>query len=272
MISWRNVVTGVALACAGAALVPSAVAQTDWSDALLGAEVIILGEVHDNPAHHMRQADAITALSPTAVVFEMLTPAQAEALSGGVPDSAVMAADLLGWDASGWPDYALYHPVFTAAMGAAIYGAAVPRDQVRAAVSGDITELFGDGAEIFGLDQPLNPAEQNAREAMQMSAHCDALPVKMLPGMVAAQRLRDAHFARVALQALADTGGPVVVITGNGHARRDWGMPVYLAAAAPDVTVRTLGQFEEPPAPDAPFDVTLTSGAAERPDPCLAFR
>jgi uncharacterized iron-regulated protein len=107
---------------------------------------------------------------------------------------------------------------------------------------------------------------------MQMSAHCDALPADMLPGMVAAQRLRDAHFSRVTLQALDETGGPVVVITGNGHARKDWGMPVYLAAAAPEVTVRTLGQFEDAPAADAPFDVTLFSSAAERPDPCLAFR
>jgi len=38
------------------------------------------------------------------------------------------------------------------------------------------------------------------------------------------------------------------------------------------VAVRTLGQFEDAPAGDAPFDVTLVSSAAERPDPCLAFR
>ncbi|MEN8895529.1 MAG: ChaN family lipoprotein [Yoonia sp.] len=272
MSSCKQLLVGVALAWAGATLTLPAAAQGDWIAGLSDADVVLLGEIHDNPDHHLRQAEAVTALSPTAVVFEMLSPEQADALADGVLNSASQMAELLGWEASGWPDYAMYHPIFIAAQGAAIYGAALPRAQIRAAVSGDITAIFGEAADKFGLDQPLNAAEQEAREAMQMSAHCDALPEDMLPGMVAAQRLRDAHFSRVTLQALVETGGPVAVITGNGHARKDWGMPVYLAAAASDVTVRALGQFEDAPAPDAPFDVTLTSSAAERTDPCLAFR
>ncbi|UYP67271.1 ChaN family lipoprotein [Thalassobacter stenotrophicus] len=268
----KLLLAGVAFACAGAILSTSAGAQGDWIARLADADVALLGEIHDNPEHHVRQAEAIASLAPSAVVFEMLTPEQAKTLSAGVPDRAEDVAELLEWNASGWPDYTMYHPVFVAANGAAIYGATLPHDQVRAAVSGDITAIFGAGADAFGLHQPLEPSEQMAREAMQMSAHCDALPANMLPGMVAAQRLRDAHFSRVTLQALDENGGPVVVITGNGHARKDWGMPVYLAAAAPEVTVRTLGQFEDAPAADAPFDVTLVSSAAERPDPCLAFR
>lgn len=263
---------GVVLVFASAALSVSAASDADWIAPLEGHDVVLLGEIHDNPTHHARQAEAIAALAPQAVVFEMLTPDQAASLSGGVPGEATEAAALLDWAASGWPDYAIYHPVFLAAQEATIYGAALPREQVRAAVFGDIVALFGPEAARFALDLPLSPDEQTDREAMQMSAHCDALPADMLPGMVAAQRLRDAHFARVTLQALAETGGPVVVITGNGHARKDWGMPVYLAAANPDLRVITLGQFEEPPDPDAPFDVTLAAPPAERPDPCLAFR
>ena len=272
MINSNQLLAGVALAFASATLSTSAVDQEDWIARLAGADVVLLGEIHDNPEHHLRQAEAIASLSPAAVVFEMLTPDQAKALAGGVPKQAENVAELLEWDDSGWPDYTMYHPVFLAADGAAIYGAALPRAQVRAAVSGYIASLFGEGADIFGLDRPLEQSEQEAREAMQMSAHCDALPANMLPGIVAAQRLRDAHFSRVTLIALAETVGPVVVITGNGHARKDWGMPVYLAAAAPEVTVRALGQFEDDPALDAPFDITLVSSAAERPDPCLAFR
>ena len=78
-----------------------------------------------------------------------------------------------------------------------------------------------------------------------MQAHCDALPEDMLPGMVAVQRLRDAVLARAVVRAMDDTGGPVAVITGNGHARRDWGMPAMLARAAPDLDVWVLGQTEE---------------------------
>jgi uncharacterized iron-regulated protein len=34
---------------------------------------------------------------------------------------------------------------------------------------------------------------------------------------------------------MAATGGPVVVITGTGHARRDLGAPAKLALAAPRI-------------------------------------
>jgi uncharacterized iron-regulated protein len=93
----------------------------------------------------------------------------------------------------------------------------------------------------------------------------------MLPGMVEAQRLRDAVFARTTLEALADTGGPVVVITGTGHARKDWGMPVALRYAAPEAKVVSLGQLEAPPEDPAPFDLWRVSEPPPRGDPCAEF-
>jgi len=75
---------GVALACAGATLSTSAGAQGDWIARLTDADVALLGEIHDNPEHHVRQAEAIASLAPSAVVFEMLTPEQAETLSAGL--------------------------------------------------------------------------------------------------------------------------------------------------------------------------------------------
>ncbi len=56
--------------------------------------------------------------------------------------------------------------------------------------------VFGAAAARFGLDAPLPEDEQAAREAEQAEAHCGALPAEMLPGMVEAQRLRDAALAR----------------------------------------------------------------------------
>jgi hypothetical protein len=89
--------------------------------------------------------------------------------------------------------------------------------------------VFPGDAARFGLTEALDPDEQAAREAEQQEAHCNALPEEILPGFVEAQRLRDAALAEAALAALADTGGPVVVVTGNGHARADWGVPALLA-------------------------------------------
>ena len=37
------------------------------------ADVVILGEIHDNPQHHLVQAEAVEAITPTAVVWEMVT-------------------------------------------------------------------------------------------------------------------------------------------------------------------------------------------------------
>ena len=242
---------------------------------LSGADIVLLGEVHDNPDHHAAQAELIRRLAPSAVVFEMLDAGQAEvanAAEAGIDPAEFGAA--LGWQDSGWPDFDLYAPVFAATLdvGARIYGAALPRETVRAAFDSGPAEVFGQDAERFGLTMPLPGDEQATREAEQMSAHCDALPGDMLPGMVGAQRLRDAAFARVTLEALDATGGPVAVVTGNGHARTDWGMPVPLARAAPGVRVLSFGQLESAPDAPPPFDAWYVTPAPEREDPCAAFR
>jgi uncharacterized iron-regulated protein len=236
------------------------------------ADVVILGEVHDNPLHHAHQAIAIEALRPTAVIFEMLSLDQAARVTPRLVQSAEALEAILGWEASGWPEFAMYHPVFVAAGDAAIRGAAAPIEDVRRAAGDGAAAVFGEDAARFGLDAPLPEAEQALREAEQLMAHCNAMPGEALPGMVEAQRLRDAWLARAALGALEETGGPVVVITGNGHARADWGVPRMIAAAAPEVGVLAIGQFEDAAEAAPPFDLWLVTEAAERGDPCEAFR
>ncbi|MDT8856550.1 ChaN family lipoprotein [Paracoccaceae bacterium Fryx2] len=247
--------------------------QPDALDALgaRGADVIVLGEVHDNAVHHQHQAVAVRALQPAAIVFEMLTEAQAARVTPALLADPVALGRALEWDSSGWPDFAMYAPIFTAAPQARIYGAAVPRDEARSAIGAGPVAAFGPEAGRFGLADALAPADQAAREAEQAEAHCNALPADLLPGFVAVQRLRDAVLARAALQALQDTGGPVAVITGNGHARRDRGMPAALALAAPQVTVLSVGLLEEAPALAAPFDLWIVTAPAAREDPCAAF-
>ena len=237
-----------------------------------GADVVFLGELHDNPAHHLRQAAYVSELEPTALVFEMLTQAQADLVTPDlVADEAALEA-ALGWNDSGWPDFSIYYPIFAAAPDADYFGAAIPRDVARQAMAEGMAEAFRGDAETYGLTAPLPEAQQAEREALQLAAHCDAMPAEMLPVMVNIQRLRDAELAYSAVQAVEAHGGPVVVITGNGHARMDWGAPVYLMAAAPGMRVAALGQGEEGEAPSGVFDVVETSPAVDRGDPCAAFR
>lgn len=243
-------------------------------DRLPAADVVLLGEVHDNALHHDHQARAVAAIGPAALVLEMLTPDQAAAYRPGLGAEAL--AEAFGWAGSGWPDFALYYPILAAAPEARVLGGGVPRDQVRRAVSDGAAAVFGDGAARFGLDRALDPDIQAAREALQLAAHCNALPAHILPGMVEAQRLRDAALADAALQAWQVGGGPVVLITGTGHARTDWGVPALLAKAAPELSVFSLGQLERaeaaPPPDVPPFDAWIVTPPAQRPDPCEAFR
>ena len=44
-----------------------------------------------------------------------------------------------------------------------------------------------------------------------------------------------------------------------------------IAAARPEVTVWALGQFEQDPGPDAPFDAVAVADAPPRGDPCAVF-
>lgn len=258
----------------GAALIAAPFA---WAgpvpDAARAANVLFLGEVHDNPTHHAVQAAWVEELQPGAIVFEMIEPDVATRITDENRQDAERLAAVLAWEESGWPDFEMYYPIFTAAPAAAIFGAGIPREEVEPVMNGDFSVFFSeDQVRRLGLDQPLAPADQAAREALQAAAHCDALPEELLPAMVAVQRARDAALAHAVLQAVDAGLTPVAVITGNGHVRADWGAPAVLARAAPDLEVFVLAQSEEGRSPEGGFDIVVDAPAPDRPDPCDAFR
>lgn len=229
-------------------------------------DIFVLGEVHDNPTHHVTQAGIVTDLAPKALVFEMLTPLQAAAAMAVDRTDAATVSAATDWANSGWPDFSLYAPIFAAAPKTVIVGAAVGRD--------DLMQAMQDGANAVDakLLIPELTAEQLATLSLeQAEAHCGALPPEMLPGMVEAQRLRDAAFGAAAVAAFDANGGPIVLITGTGHARTDVGAPAAIRLARPDLTVWSLGQFEGDVPDGAPFDAVTVTSVTDRPDPCAAF-
>ncbi len=240
-------------------------------DHLQPHDVVLLGEIHDNPWHHRGQARAIRALHPKAVVFEMLSPEQAARITPALLGDQQALETALNWKASGWPDFALYYPVFKALGQARIYGAALPRAKVRRAFDVGAAAVLGPRAALFGLDQPLPAKQLRTRMDEQFEDHCQAMPRDLMKGMVEAQRLRDGALARATLQALDDTGGPVVVIAGKGHVRRDWGVPALLRVARPDLDMLSIGFLEEAPSAPPPFDLWVVTRPAPREDPCKQF-
>ncbi len=268
-------VAGLVLAVAGTVAAAAASGPVeDFITAARDADIVVLGEIHDNPEHHRVQAAIVAALSPAALVFEMI-PQEREAIVNEVRDSGGASgalAETLDWDESGWPAFDFYAAIMDAAPEARIFGAGQPNADVRRAMLEGAAGVFGPDSTIYGLDQPLEPAERAAREAIQAAAHCDMLSPEVLPGMVEAQRFRDAGLADATLWARIMTdGGQVVVIAGSGHADSLRGMPAMLAQADPDAVVLTLGQFETASEDGDAFDAVLLAAPPQRTDPCAAL-
>ena len=104
----------------------------------------------------------------------------------------------------------------------------------------------------------------------------------MTERLIDAQRLRDATMAGVMLNARPDT---TVLITGAGHARRDYGVPVYLLERAPGARVLAIGLMEvasslsapadylnPTPGLDVAFDYLWFTTRVVSEDPCEQFR
>jgi uncharacterized iron-regulated protein len=238
---------------------------------LAGARFILLGERHDHPEHHALQASIVRGVVATgrrpAVAFEMLGADQATALAGHLRDAPRDAAglgDAVGWSRAGWPPWPLYQPIAEAALaaGVSIVVANLPMATARAVARGDLSALDPALVRTHGLDRPAAPAMQTAMEAEMRDSHCGQLPESVLPGMVTAQRARDAAMAE---RLVAAAGDGAILIAGAGHVRTDRGVPIYLTARAPGAAIASVGFLEVDAARTAPADYGERFGATRLP-------
>jgi len=220
------------------------------------ADVVIVGEVHGTPGHHARQAQIAAELQPATIVFEQISGSQTARLNGlmRTETDPVVIARALDWDNSGWPGFGFYYDIMRAAPNAQIIGGGAARSDVRLARQQGAAEALGtQQAARFGVDLPLPPSERAAREQAQVDAHCGAIPANLAAGFVEAQRYRDAVLAQTVLLARERVnGGTVLLITGNGHARVDYGVPALLSVADPTIDVFSIGQVG--PGDTTPFN------------------
>ena len=259
----------------GQALDPDTLAQR-----LGRADIVVLGEVHDNPAHHAAQAWVVGALQPDGLAFEMIPALSEEGIAVFLSQGGAYGeiGPAIGWERTGWPDWEMYRPIFTAAPRPVITGGGLSRRLIHRAIASSAYLAVPDLRFQPYLAKPQPPETQAAMESEMIDAHCGKLPAKAAAGMVEAQRLRDASFAAAALRARDVGQGRAVLITGNGHARTDRGVPTYLAQVAPRLKVLSLGQIETGRPLDAaeikslPYDYVWLSPPFDRPDPCLAFK
>jgi len=260
--------------------------------AIGGADFVMLGEVHDNPDHHLLQARLVRAMGAAgrrpALAFEMLDledQAQVDASLAAAPRDADALGRAVRWDESGWYRFETYRPIFVEALAAGmpVVAANLPSVAAKEAVTKGPEALPETTRAILAEEEPLPPAVVASLRSEMRASHCDVpLPEPFLDRLALAQRARDAHMASRLLE--AGSGGAVLV-AGDGHARRDRGVPMTLARRAPERSVVSVGILEVSKARASPaeygadyggdalpFDFAVFTPIAEREDPCEALR
>ena len=259
---------------------------------LARADFVLLGERHDNPDHHMLQAQVLRSLIAVgrrpAVAFEMLGLDDASIIAGhlaAAPNDAAGLGRAVNWNQRGWPDWAMYQPIADAALQAKlrIVATNLPLATARRMIRDGLAALEPPVVRELDLDRPP-PEPVFARMAADIrDAHCGYAPEKSLKPMVDVQRARDAQMAH-SLIAAGDPGGAILV-AGAGHVRADYGIPVYIRAKAPDKRVisiafvevdkqKTNPQSYALPYPDGrlPFDYVWFTPRIDDEDPCEKFK
>jgi uncharacterized iron-regulated protein len=256
-------------------------------DELIGrlelADVVLLGEKHDNADHHRLQASLIESLGSgqrrPAVAFEMLSPGDRPALDewrkSGSGDVDALG-EALDWSHSGWPPWPLYRPIFAAiaARGLAIEPANLSRDALARVRHSGVAGLSAATRRRLALDPPLSAAARESLAEEIREGHCGMADDAMVDLMIDVQRVRDATLA----DALLAGGEPAVLIAGAGHVRKSRAVPLYLARRAPQRRVASLAFLEVGPDPAEreeglrDFDFVWFTPRVDDLDPCDRFR
>ena len=239
------------------------------------ADIVLLGEVHDNPVDHALRGALITAFRDRhpAIVFEQFAQSDSAIARPAAGDSIEGWLDRNGFDRRGWR-WPLHRPVVDAAIssGRSLWGSGVSREALRAVVR------QGDAAAPEPLRQmmeraPLDSTSRAVLDQELVDGHCGQLPASQVPGMRSAQVVRDASMARALMRAAAT--GPAWLIAGNGHVRRDIAVPRILRVAMPSARILTVGLLErhaDGASPSATevrdYDLVIVTPRTERPDPC----
>jgi uncharacterized iron-regulated protein len=260
------------LLLAGCALPPSPpLPRTD-------APLLLLGEVHDNRAGHALRLQALQRLvaqgrRPVLLMeaFDRERQAEIDRLLQAAPgmppgdaewDAGVDALVKLGGSAGGGWDWDLYRPVLRLALQhrLPIVAANVSRAEARRVVQ------QGLGPAGFPSEVPADITRAQA-EAIEQS-HCGAVDAAMANRLAQAQVARDQFMARQ-LAAAGERG--VVLLAGNGHVRRDIGVPRWLDAGLRE-RCHAVGYLETGDDSAAAYDEVVFAAPQPRPDPCAGLR
>jgi uncharacterized iron-regulated protein len=241
-------------------------------------DVVYLGELHDNPQHHEIQARILEAMLATgsrpALAFEMIPETTQAALEAAVRSDAgpVEVDRQIGWTAQGWPDFAMYWPLFELARkhGLPVVGTDLDPAVARRVGRGGL-RAAGEDAVRLRSAMPDDLARDRGIVQRLRAAHCNQISEDR------ANRMLDGWYARNVVMARRVAGGlerapQVVVIMGRGH-ESPGAVPEQLATLRPGTRQLVVGLYEgQADGPTEPLsDVVWVTANRPRPDPCLGL-
>jgi len=273
----------------------------ELSRALVRADIVLLGEQHDNLDHHLLQAELLRQMVSDGrrpvVAFEQIDvedqqkvdSAVASQRAAPVSGRATAISEALLWEKSGWPPFDQYRPVFEVALSAELPLRAANLSRKRAYSGSDLPPQ----SRALRSARPLDPLAPGARKSLEedvLESHCGYAPSEMLRVMVEAQSRRDRTMADAVAAALEQEplqsqGSGALLICGFGHARNDYGVPLALAQLLPQRSLVSVALLEVIPgvtgprdyaallhAARLPFDYVVFTPRASNEDPCEKFR
>lgn len=262
------VLIGLVGACIGNAWAAAGDPLTGWFLQAPTPPLLLLGEVHDNAGQHALRQQALEALlqggARPALLMEQFDRErqadidQARARPGADADAVIAAASSAQ---SRW-QWAFYKPFIALALrhGLPIVAANVSRADTR--------RVMSEGLLAMDFEGRVPPDITAVQAASIVAGHCGAVDAALGQRMASAQVARDQFMARM-VERHAARG--VVLLAGNGHVRRDIGVPRWLG---PELARRTrsFGLLEQGD-PDTPaYDHVVVTPPQPREDPCTAMR
>jgi len=210
-------------------------------DDLQKSDLIFVGEVHDNPEHHLIEVQILQALTvrygPLTVAMEFFATTQQPALDRYVKEDVSETVFLKDVDwARGWSfPYHFYRPLIFSAreQGNHLIGinllSSVVRKVARSGLDSLTPEERGHTAQEIDLDNEAH--RQYLSEVFKDHSHDD---LKDFDYFYQAQCLWEDTMARNIARHLKEDPGRMVVFTGNGHIINRFGIPDRVLRRIPE--------------------------------------
>ena len=209
----------------------------DLIAAIHDADIILLGEIHDNVFQHRARADLISRVQSKefAIVSEHLVSGSEIAYSGRLlEDLEIIGFNKKAWS---WPVHEVLYKKFEE-FSLPVFGGNLSEKDINNIYAGRRLSQSDTLTPIVKRSALDNQSKDKLLNDLVVG-HCGVVEEDFLSFMFKVQRLRDASLAYIASKV-----APAIVIAGNGHVRRDYGVPQILKKMDPTSNIVSVAFLE----------------------------